>query len=126
MSTNSLIGRKIENNKVEYIYCHWDGDIDGVGDTLYEHYFCEDEKIDELFKNGDLSSLSYCIEDNETYKDRGEDEWESKICAEKEYIEGHDTLYTCGYRYLFTENKLICYKGLKDYSSMPLEVIELG
>ncbi len=34
MSTRCLIGRKVDNNKVEYIYCHHDGYLDGVGETL--------------------------------------------------------------------------------------------
>lgn len=126
MSTNSLIGRKIADNKVEYIYCHWDGYIEnGVGDTLSSYYLNNDKKINQLFENGNLSSLYDTIEDNTCCKDRGEDDWESEICTEKEYIEGNDTPYTCSFRYLFTDDKLICYEGFKGDKDYPLEVHEL-
>ena len=63
MSTRCLIGRKIENNKVEYIYCHHDGYLDGVGETL-KTYYTNNDVIDKLMALGDLSSLGKEVESN--------------------------------------------------------------
>jgi hypothetical protein len=55
MSTNSRIFIK-ENNTYDGIYCHWDGDIEGVGMTLHNHYQ-DFEKIRMLLTLGNLSVL---------------------------------------------------------------------
>ena len=100
MSTRCLIGRKIENNKVEYIYCHHDGYLDGVGETL-ETYYTNNGAIDKLMSLGDLSSLGKEVESNPdqwnynkvnrnrcvAYKDRGEENVNSKLATSKEYID---------------------------------------
>lgn len=57
MSTRSLIGIYREEEKmVEYIYCHFDGYLDGVGKLLEEHYQTQD-KIERLIAGGDISYL---------------------------------------------------------------------
>ena len=57
MSTRSYIGRKNpETNTYDYIYCQFDGYIEGVGDTL-DKYYRDDNKIKELLTIGPLSSL---------------------------------------------------------------------
>lgn len=56
MGTSSTIAKKESNGNVRYIYCHWDGYIDGVGETLAKHYKTE-EKINQLLDLGDLSFL---------------------------------------------------------------------
>lgn len=56
MSTNSLIARTKPDGSVESIYCHYDGYPAGVGRTLELHYQAE-EKLNQLFELGDLSSL---------------------------------------------------------------------
>lgn len=55
MGTRSNIGI-LENRRVKYIYCHYDGYIDGVGRTLIEHY-TDVEKIRSLIELGDISVL---------------------------------------------------------------------
>ena len=69
MSTRCLIGRKIENNKVEYIYCHHDGYLDGVGEIL-KTYYTNDDVIDKLMALGDLSALGK-IAEQDILKSRG-------------------------------------------------------
>lgn len=114
MSTRCLIGRKVDNNKVEYIYCHYDGYLEGVGETLKNHYTTED-KIDKLMALGDLSALGEVAESNPdqwnynkvnytlcaAYKDRGEEDVESKTATEEEYIKELEDNTWIRYLYLW-------------------------
>lgn len=56
MSTRSRIGVALPRNGVISIYCHFDGYLEGVGDTLRTSYN-DLAKIEELIKLGDISSL---------------------------------------------------------------------
>jgi hypothetical protein len=56
MSTNSSITMKMSEDNYKTIYCHWDGYLEGVGRTLFDHYQ-DKEKVEELINNGDISSL---------------------------------------------------------------------
>lgn len=119
MSTGCLIGRKVDDNKVEYIYCHHDGYLDGVGETLKNHYTTED-KIDKLMALGDLSALGEVAESNPNqfnylgkidynlcaaYRDSGEEDVDSKIVTEKEYIDKLSTNIWIEYLYLWDGEK---------------------
>ena len=63
MSTRSEIAILNNDGTVTAIYCHWDGYVENNGIILSEHYK-EIEKVKELIKNGDLSSLNKNIEPN--------------------------------------------------------------
>lgn len=56
MATRSYICLRQDNRALLSIYCHWDGYPEGVGKTLANHYTTR-EKVEELMKLGDLSSL---------------------------------------------------------------------
>ena len=56
MATRSIIGIQNENKTITYIYCHNDGNISGVGKILFDNY-SDENKIKDLMKLGDLSSL---------------------------------------------------------------------
>ena len=56
MATRSVIGQVQENGKIKVIYCHWDGYLEHVGQTLADHYD-SDEKVSALIALGDLSTL---------------------------------------------------------------------
>lgn len=56
MSTRSYIAKKNSDNTYTYSYCHFDGYVDGVGETLNSTYNT-DEKIEELLSYGDMSIL---------------------------------------------------------------------
>lgn len=57
MSTRSQIGLyDSKKGTVEYIYCHWDGYTNEVGQRLLGFYNTE-QKVRELLRHGDLSSL---------------------------------------------------------------------
>jgi hypothetical protein len=86
MATRSRIAIETESGIVNAVYCHWDGYVEGVGRTLFNHY--DKEKLEKLIKLGDISSLREKIEpigehhtfmnpeDNVTvayHRDRGED-----------------------------------------------------
>lgn len=97
MATRSLIGRVIEDgNKIEYIYCHWDGYIDGgVGETLVKCYSGtpDDKGRDFMFELGDLSVLGINLTSKETnayHRDLGEprDRTKSRVIP---YIDWADT-----------------------------------
>ena len=55
MATRSMIGKDY-GGEIKAIYCHWDGYIQGVGQTLKEFY-TDESKIDDLIKLGSISSL---------------------------------------------------------------------
>jgi len=80
MSTRSYIAQTLADRKetqnvksddLQYIYCHFDGYINGVGETLLK-YYSEKEDIDKIFKHGDISSLPSNPDDikEQAYKDR--------------------------------------------------------
>ncbi len=56
MSTRSDIIAQRADGKWARIYCHHDGYLEGVGQTLHDHYRTQ-EKIDALMALGDISSL---------------------------------------------------------------------
>jgi hypothetical protein len=55
MATRSAIAIKVNENEFKSIYCHFDGYLFGVGQTLLDHY--DYDKTNELINLGDLSSL---------------------------------------------------------------------
>ena len=55
MATRSVIA-KLDDNGIKAVYCHNDGYLAHVGTVLDSHYQDED-KVDELLKHGDISSL---------------------------------------------------------------------
>ena len=66
MSTRSYIAKEHNDGSITAIYCHFDGYIEGVGQTLYENYNTN-EKIDELLTLGDLSSLGPTPNESKAY-----------------------------------------------------------
>lgn len=55
MGTRSLIGVQTGDG-VRAVYCHWDGYIEGVGNTLKEFYNAP-HRVEELISLGGMSSL---------------------------------------------------------------------
>jgi hypothetical protein len=72
MSTRSRIAIENQDGTVDSIYCHFDGYLEGVGKTLFNHY--DQEKLEKLLELGDISSLGESTIDTVAYcRDRGED-----------------------------------------------------
>lgn len=114
MSTNSAIFIE-KDGKIKGIYCHWDGNLEGVGRTLLEHYQNED-KVLRLIELGNISGLGselgekHDFNSNEHtdwthayHRDRG-DNWEqSKPFEAMTYIEAKEFFKEacCSYFYIF-------------------------
>jgi hypothetical protein len=72
MATRSRIAIEKQDGTVKSIYCHFDGYVDGVGKTLFNHY--DKEKLEKLIELGDISVLKESTENTVAYhRDRGED-----------------------------------------------------
>jgi len=72
MATRSRIAIENQDGTVNSVYCHFDGYVNGVGKTLFNHY--DQEKLEKLLELGDISTLGKSTEDTEAYhRDRGED-----------------------------------------------------
>lgn len=56
MSTHSVIAKDLGNGHVESVYCHFDGYLEGVGETLML-YYTHPYKVDALIGLGDLLSV---------------------------------------------------------------------
>jgi hypothetical protein len=56
MATRSNIIVERQDGTFAISYCHWDGDVEGVGKTLHEHYSSQ-ERAEALSALGDLSSV---------------------------------------------------------------------
>ena len=63
MGTSSMIGFIKEDGSVVSTYCHYDGYVDGVGETLYK-YYQSSEAAEKLASVGYLSSLSHDLDEN--------------------------------------------------------------
>jgi len=90
MSTRSLIGLK-QDKQITFIYNHFDGYIDGVGEFLYKKYKKE-EQIKKLISKGNARSVI----SNEFYNEKDFNITDS----EKSYINEMDN-FNAEYIYLF-------------------------
>lgn len=104
MSTSSLIGIK-NSSGITFVYCRFDGYLEGVGATLVDAYDIED-KINALLEHGDMSSLDKSIEGCAFYN---EDDSQKVTIPDCEDVKGK--YYNCGpgswidYVYLFENGK---------------------
>jgi len=102
MGTRSLIGYiEKDTKKIYAIYCHWDGGIDGNGNTLVKHYNSY-EKVVELINLGMLSSLGATLNECDRFENNGE----NKIFAydsKDEFMRGGG--WDIEFRYLFFIDK---------------------
>ena len=76
MATRSIIA-KLDDKGVQAIYCHNDGYLSNNGKILDQHY-ADENKVDNLIAQGDVSSLRDTIADTTFYaRDRGEENKEA-------------------------------------------------
>ena len=118
MSTSCRIGYLRPDNRVESIYCHWDGYPEGVGQILKDHY-TDPEKIEALMRLGDISRLGYTTEhlpkdwaswEREPerticYRDRGEVDIDSHIAESEEDYRDKVKQSSVNYGYLFKDGR---------------------
>lgn len=109
MSTNSTIKIQRKDGTETSIYCHWDGYIEGVGVTLQLAYNTA-EKVEELLKLGDLSSLRYYTEPKKGTHDF--EHPQESVCVAYHRDRGEDFRQSAGmreYNYTFVEDEAVWY-----------------
>ena len=100
MATRSTIAIKNSDNTISLIYSHWDGYLEGVGKILKEHY-SDENKIRQLLKEGDISSLDETISTTIFYaRDRDETGVSAKVLKDLK-----DSNYVQNYNYLWENGK---------------------
>lgn len=103
--------------KFAHIYCHHDGYIDGVGETLLEHYNTHHLAL-ELVSNGYTSTIKDTIETCDWYSN---DETFEKPSFVKSPYKSMKQQWDVAYCYLFTKEngwevyQVIFGKLIKDY-----------
>lgn len=121
MATHSFIGKKLDDGKVRFIYCHYDGDPKSNGRVLLNHYNLNN--IDRLLDNGDLSVLgkridpissehSFSTPEDGTCvfygRDRGEDGVGATVRSMGDYLYND---WDIEYKYLLdSDGKWYCYE----------------
>ena len=69
MSTRSQIGIfDSRDGRLDYVFCHWDGNVQWVGQRLLGFYGTE-QKVRELISKGDIKSLGNSVEVTDFYGD---------------------------------------------------------
>ena len=130
MSTRSYIAKELEDGSVRYIYCHFDGYVEGVGKTLVDHY-SDSDKVNQLLDLGDLSSLGEEIGEEQDFSNRTSENWclaygrdrgerdslAKSYGSASEFIREAAGDYGADYIYLFQDNQWRCwnYDG-KEYN----------
>jgi hypothetical protein len=109
MATRSTIAVQNEDGTVERIYCHWDGYLDGVGDTLATS-FDSLELAKAVVALGDCSVVSGAcnISEIESYHGKGEpfdDVAPKKFANLKEYKQSIADGEGQEYNYIFTKGE---------------------
>jgi hypothetical protein len=117
MSTNSHIGKQLENGSIKYIYCHWNGKPSDNGQILKEHY-TDEAKVDALLELGSLSILNEEIGEQQNFnnrdthhekwclaygRDRGDKNTKAKIAKSLSDILHHN------YYYVWVNGEWHCY-----------------
>ena len=129
MSTRSNISVKV-GNEYRTVYCHFDGYLSGVGETLLNHYNSQ-ELAEELVKEGDMScldkecscpeghSFNNKIDGYTVYygRDRGETEMEYSVSEEI-------PLRSQEYLYLFEDGKWFVFSEYFDHQELTQELID--
>lgn len=75
MSSNAIVATINPDQTYTSIYCHYDGDPEGVGKSLHAHYNTY-EKISNLISYGDASSIEDLIEESTFYFRDEKEDWE--------------------------------------------------
>lgn len=99
MATRSYIAKQNSNDTIAYIYCHFDGYLEGVGMRLFQHYTNE-TVIDKLLQLGGIRSLDTSPDTIDDYPDD-----EATIVKDEQELIEHFKDSWCEYCYLFKDNE---------------------
>jgi len=91
MATRSAIGFVEYDGSVTGIYCHWDGYLEGVGQTLLKHYN-DTYKVLDLIDLGDISSLREEIGEKHPFSPHGHGV-DGMSCDKYDELYGHMTTF---------------------------------
>lgn len=73
MATRSNIGIEYPNGRIVFVYCHFDGYLEGNGQVLFDNYK-NAESVEELIALGEISALGNDISSTKDYhRWRGEE-----------------------------------------------------
>lgn len=127
MATRSLIGMELDDGKIQYIYCHWDGYVvGGVGQCLFE-CFKDRSKVYNLLALGDISSIGGRLtkaddlvdgcEGSEIvwayHRDSGEDLNQREPVKDRDAFIAKARVIGADCNYIFDKNSEWFYKGTK-------------
>lgn len=119
MSTNSTIRINRADGTQTGIYCHWDGYVSGVG-TILQLAYNTAEKVEELLKLGDLSSLGYYIIPEEGKEHSVDGERQEDVCLAYHRDRGEEFIQSDGdneFIYTFDEKEAVWYVEEEQYVS---------
>ena len=111
MSTNSTISIKRADGTKTSIYCHYDGYIEGAGIILQLAYNTA-EKVEELLKLGDLSTIGYYTEPDKEKGEHSFDKCQENVCCAYHRDRGESFRQSSGmneYNYTFDETEAVWY-----------------
>lgn len=115
MSLKSYIYMKENTGMVKGVYCHRNGELDGVGQCLYENYH-DDKKLAELIGLGNLAELGDSLEETVAYiRDRHEYYSENQAIEyqnEDEIYQMKD--YFIPYQYLYDVETFMWYVFIRN------------
>lgn len=116
MSTNSSIRIKRKDGTQTGIYCHWDGYIEHNGVILQLAYNTA-EKVEELLKLGDISSLRYYTEPYDSKYDIDNPEQDVCVAYCRDRGEGfRQSLQDDEFVYTFDEEEACWYVTVDEYT----------
>lgn len=136
MATRSYIGVRNPDASVDYIYCHFDGYPEGVGQILLNHY-TDMDKVNALLKLGDLSVLGKEIGEKQDFndyknlnrdwclaygRDRGEKNTSAKTGDYKELISDKSVDYV----YVFDGDYWECFDTYNPETPLKIYEMELN
>lgn len=118
MATRSFIGLA-QGNGVEYIYCHYDGNLSRVGATLLSSYN-KLKKVEALMKLGDISSLDESLERTAQNAYNQGNKTSSIVVSLGEFYDYlfYNNCANIAYFYLFFENKWLFAEYGKDFKTL--------
>jgi hypothetical protein len=132
MATRSAIG-VMHGDNCKMVYCHWEGYLQGVGETLLKHY--DSPKANFLVALGDLSNLGERVEAiSETHsfetpekgttifygRDRGEEGNEYQTFTK--FTDAVDCYKNCGVEFMYIMHNDVWYVTQGDMT----ELVELS
>ena len=115
MSLRSYIFMKQSDGGIKGIYCHRNGELDMVGQCLYENYH-EANDLESLINLGNIAELGETVEETIAYVRDNHEQWEDNqwLCLknESQLYQRNDMMIS--YQYLYDVENYIWYVFHRD------------